>query len=67
MTVFQRSADCSLGLPSDIYQMYLISKMIDIELNNITFVIGNAHLYNNNIENTKKLLKGEKVNFELNV
>ena len=67
MTVFQRSADCSLGLPSDIYQMYLISKMIDIELNNITFVIGNAHLYNNNIENTKKLLKGEKVSFELNV
>ena len=67
MTVFQRSADCSLGLPSDIYQMYLISKMIDIELNNITFVVGNAHLYNNNIENTKKLLNGEKVRFELNV
>lgn len=67
MSVYQRSADCNLGLPSDIYQMYLISQMIDIPLANITFFIGNAHIYSNNLENTQKLLNGEKVKFALNV
>lgn len=67
MSVYQRSADSSLGLPSDIYQMYLISKMIDIPLANITFFVGNAHIYANNLENTEKLLQGQKVRFELNV
>jgi thymidylate synthase len=67
MTVYQRSADSSLGLPSDIYQMHLISKMIDVPLANITFFVGNAHIYANNIENTEKLLNGEKVRFALNV
>lgn len=67
ITVYQRSADSNLGLPSDIYQTYLISKMIDIPLNNITFFIGNAHIYSNNIDNTKLLLNGNKVNFNLNV
>jgi len=66
ITVYQRSADSNLGLPSDIYHAYLISKMIDIELENITFFIGNAHIYENNIEKTKLLLKGNKVNFKLN-
>jgi thymidylate synthase len=67
ISVFQRSADSNLGLPSDIYQMYLISKLIDVELANITFFIGNAHIYENNIENTYKLLKGENTKFSLNV
>ena len=67
MTVFQRSADSSLGLPSDIYQMYLISKLINVELANITFFISNAHIYENNIKNTIKLLKGENPKFSLNV
>lgn len=67
ITVFQRSADCNLGLPSDIYQMFLVSSFIDIPLVNITFFIGNAHLYENNIESTYKLLKNEPANFELNV
>lgn len=67
ITVFQRSADSSLGLPSDIYQVFLISELIDIELNSITFFIGNAHIYKNNIEATKNLLKGNEVNFNLNV
>ena len=67
ITVYQRSADSNLGLPSDIYHAYLISKMIDLPLENITFFIGNAHVYENNIEKTKKLLAGEKVKFELNV
>jgi len=67
ITVYQRSADSNLGLPSDIYQVYLISKLINIPLNNITFFIGNAHIYENNIKKTNKLLNGEKISFNLNV
>lgn len=67
ITVYQRSADSNLGLPSDIYQTFLISRKIDIPLANITFFIGNAHIYSNNIDNTKVLLNGNKVNFNLNV
>jgi len=67
ITVFQRSADSNLGLPSDIYQIYLISKMIDVKLANITFFIGNAHIYENNIEATANLLKGQNPKFALNV
>jgi len=67
ITVYQRSADSNLGLPSDIYQVYLISKLINLKLNNITFFIGNAHIYENNIEETKKMLKNEKFNYNLNV
>jgi len=67
MSIYQRSADSNLGLPSDIYQMYLISKMIDIKLANITFLIGNAHIYKNNIKKTKSLLKRKKVVFNINI
>lgn len=67
ITVYQRSADSNLGLPSDIYHAYLISKMIDIPLANITFFIGNAHIYANNIDKTSLLLNGSPVKFELNV
>lgn len=67
MTIYQRSADSNLGLPSDLYQMYLISQKIDLPLGGITFFIGNAHIYENNIECTERLLKGEKVKFNLNV
>jgi thymidylate synthase len=73
MTVFQRSADASLGLISDMYQMYLISKKIEVSLGSITFFIGNCHIYNNNIELTKEMLKdksngdySKKYNFILN-
>jgi thymidylate synthase len=67
ITVYQRSADSNLGLPSDIYHAYLISKMINIPLANITFFIGNAHIYTNNLDKTIQLLNGECVKFELNV
>jgi thymidylate synthase len=67
ITVFQRSADSSLGLPSDIYQTTLIADMIDIPLANITYFIGNAHIYENNIEPTKELLNGNPAKFNLNV
>ena len=67
ITVYQRSADSNLGLPSDIYHAYLISQMINIPLNNITFFIGNAHIYENNLQNTFLLLNKKSVKFELNV
>lgn len=68
ISVYQRSADSNLGLPSDLYQVFLISKMIDVPLSNITFFIGNAHIYDNNIINTIKLLEtSEKIKFNLNV
>ena len=66
MTVYQRSADSNLGLPSDIYQTRLIADMIDVPLGSITFFIGNAHIYSNNIKATYQVLKGEKVKFNLN-
>jgi len=67
ISVFQRSADSNLGLPSDIYQTYLISQLIDIPLSNITYFISNAHIYEDNLERTFKLLRGERVQFNLNV
>lgn len=67
LTAYQRSSDASLGLPSDIYHLYLISQMIDLKLANITLVLGNVHIYDNNIEPTKELLKGNKAKFQLNV
>lgn len=67
ITVYQRSADSNLGLPSDIYQIYLIAKMIHVPLAEITFFIGNAHIYDNNLTETKKLLKGSSAKFNLNV
>lgn len=69
MSIYQRSADSNLGLPSDIYQMFLISQLIDIDLSNITFFIGNAHIYENNIKSTYSLLEApfSKPKFSLNV
>lgn len=66
ITVYQRSADSNLGLPCDIYHIKEIAKMIDIPLGNITFFIGNAHIYRNNNLATLKMLAGEDYNFILN-
>ena len=30
-------------------------------------MLANVHIYDNNLTNTKRLLRGEKVKFELNV
>ena len=67
LTAYQRSSDASLGLPSDIYHLYLISRQIDLPLKFITLFLGNAHIYENNLLNTERLLAGEEVKFELNV
>ncbi|PXY44869.1 thymidylate synthase [Flavobacterium hydrophilum] len=67
ISAYQRSSDANLGLPSDIYHLYLISKKIDIQLKSITLFLGNVHIYKNNIENTNNLLNGGEVKFNLNV
>lgn len=68
LTAYQRSSDASLGLPSDIYHLYLISRQIDLPLRTITLFLGNVHIYHNNLDATRQLLEGEQcVKFELNV
>lgn len=67
LSAYQRSSDASLGLPADIYHLYLISRRINLPLKSITLFLGNVHIYENNIENTRALLRGENPKFELNV
>lgn len=67
ISAYQRSSDANLGLPSDIYHLYLISKQINLPLKSITLFLGNVHVYENNLELTQELLKGESVKFSLNV
>ena len=67
VSAYQRSSDANLGLPSDIYHLYLISKQIDIPLKSINLFLGNVHVYDNNIDNTKALLDGNDAKFNLNV
>jgi thymidylate synthase len=67
ISAYQRSSDASLGLPADIYHLYLISRQLDFPLKSITINFGNVHIYENNIEATKRLLIGENAVFELNV
>ena len=68
LSAYQRSSDANLGLPSDIYHLYLISRQIEMPLKSITINFGNLHIYLSNEENTRRLLAGEEdVRFELNV
>jgi len=68
ISAYQRSSDANLGLPSDIYHLYLISRQINLPLKSITLTFGNVHIYETNEENTRRLLSGEEnVRFELNV
>lgn len=68
VSAYQRSSDASLGLPSDIYHLYLMAREIDLPLKSITLFLGNVHIYESNLLNTFRLLQGEKdVKFVLNV
>jgi len=68
VSAYQRSSDANLGLPSDIYHLYLMARQIDLPLKSITLNLGNVHIYQNNIERTRLLLEGdENVKFDLNV
>ncbi|MBR8719939.1 Thymidylate synthase [Bacteroides pyogenes] len=68
LSAYQRSSDANLGLPADIYHLYLMSRQIDFPLKSITLFLGNVHIYKNNIAGTRSLIAGdETVRFELNV
>lgn len=68
LSAYQRSSDANLGLPCDIYYLYLIARQIDLPLKSITLFLGNVHIYENNLASTFELLNGkEDVKFELNV
>ena len=68
VSAYQRSSDANLGLPADIYHLYLMARQIDLPLKSITLNLANVHIYENNIEHTRQLLDGnENVKFELNV
>lgn len=68
LSAYQRSSDANLGLPADIYHLYLMSRQIDLPLQSVTLNLGNVHIYDNNIARTRDLLAGnENVKFELNV
>ena len=68
VSAYQRSSAANLGLPADIYHLYLMSRQIDLRLKSITLNLGNVHIYEYNVEKTFALLSGnESVRFELNV
>lgn len=68
LSAYQRSSDANLGLPADIYHLYLMARQIDIPLKSITLNLGNVHIYENNLDRTRQLLDGdENVRFDLNV
>lgn len=68
LSAYQRSSDANLGLPADIYHLYLMARQIELPLKSITLNLGNVHIYENNIERTRSLLAGEEgTRFDLNV
>lgn len=68
LSAYQRSSDANLGLPADIYHLYLMARQIEVPLKSITLNLANVHIYENNLEKTKLLLDGnENIKFELNV
>lgn len=68
VSAYQRSSDANLGLPADIYHLYLMSRQINLPLKSITLNLANVHIYESNLERTQELLDGnENVKFELNV
>lgn len=68
LSAYQRSSDANLGLPADIYHLYLMARQIEVPLKSITLNLGNVHIYQNNLDKTKQLLSGyDDVRFDLNV
>ena len=68
VSAYQRSSDANLGLPADIYHLYLMSRQIELPLKSITLNLANVHIYESNIGRTQQLLDGnENMRFELNV
>lgn len=68
LSAYQRSSDANLGLPADIYHLYLMARQVELPLKSLTLDLGNVHIYENNINRTMELLSGvENIKFDLNV
>ncbi len=68
VSAYQRSSDACLGLPADLYHLYLMARQIDLPLHSITLFLANVHIYVNNIDASQRLLAGDSdVRFSLNV
>ena len=68
LSAYQRSSDANLGLPADIYHLYLMARQVELPLKSITLDLGNVHIYENNIDRTLELLSGvENIKFDMNV
>ena len=68
LSAYQRSSDANLGLPADIYHLYLMARQVELPLKSLTLDLGNVQIYENNINRTMELLSGvENIKFELNV
>lgn len=67
VSAYQRSSDANLGLPADIYHLYLMSRQIELPLKSITLTLANVHIYASNISKTQAMLNGDdSVRFDLN-
>ena len=68
LSAYQRSSDANLGLPADIYHLYLMARQVELPLKSLTLDLGNVHIYENNIDLTLELLsRVENIKFDLNV
>jgi len=60
LQLYQRSSDVFLGLPFNIAQyallLHMVAYLTDLEPRELIISIGNAHLYNNHIEQAKEQL-----------
>jgi thymidylate synthase len=45
LSAYQRSSDANIGLPADIYHLYLIARQIEAPLKSIALNLGNVHIY----------------------
>lgn len=67
MQLYQRSSDVFLGLPFNIAQyamlLQMVAKLTDLEARELVVSIGNAHLYNNQLEPAKQQLKRKPTAF----
>lgn len=44
LSAYQRSSDANLGLPADIYHLYLMARQVELPLKSITLDLGNVHI-----------------------
>jgi thymidylate synthase len=62
ISVLQRSCDANLGFLADIYHLNLFAKKLNTEIENINILYGNLHIYENNIDETKRYIEDNGYN-----